>query len=248
MSVFSDRLSKLMRKNDITDEELGSLVGVNRTTVTRWRTGERSPKMEKLPEISAVFNVDPRIFVGEEPTANTLTKITDITVKLNEKRQKKVLACAEEELKEQEKESCNVIKANFGFSEDEEDIDVNGKVAAGYGSYNPDKCDPIKTITLHAKDVPYHYDLAFEVSGNSMYPTFEDGEIIFVKKTTEVTNGMIGCVEINGEAFIKKIYVEDGRLRLVSLNNDYDENGERLYPDFYADEDDEIYIIGKVIM
>lgn len=251
MTTFSSVLTNLMRSKNISDEQLATLVGVNRTTVTRWRTGDRSPKMEKLSEIATVFKVDPRIFVGEQPST-TLTLINDTSAKLEEPKQKEVLIFAENKLQEQEKEKQdNVILANFGVKynvEEDKKVDIAGKVAAGYGSYNPDKTQPIKTITMNAKDVPYGYDLAFEVSGDSMYPTFEDGEIIFVKKTTEVTNGMIGCVEINGDAFIKKMYIEDGRLRLVSLNNDYDENGYRIYPDFYADDNDEIFIIGKVVM
>lgn len=64
MSVFSDKLNKLMEQRDMSNDELGDLVNVNRTTIARWRSGLRSPKMEKLPEIASVFNVDPRIFVG----------------------------------------------------------------------------------------------------------------------------------------------------------------------------------------
>ena len=67
MSVFSEELNKLLIRFDMSNEELGEKVGVNRTTISRWRSGERSPKIEKLPEIARIFNVDPRIFVGEMP-------------------------------------------------------------------------------------------------------------------------------------------------------------------------------------
>lgn len=66
MSIFSTELDKLMNAFDMSNEKLGELVGVNRTTVSRWRSGERSPKLEKLPEIASVFNVDTRVFVGED--------------------------------------------------------------------------------------------------------------------------------------------------------------------------------------
>lgn len=104
MSIFSDKLAKLMREFDLSDEQLAKLVSVNRTTVSRWRSGERSPKMEKLPEIAAVFNVDPRIFVGEftEPQSEELLTIFD---KLEMNKKTEVVDFAKFKLQEQNKEN-----------------------------------------------------------------------------------------------------------------------------------------------
>ena len=89
------------------------------------------------------------------------------------------------------------------------------------------------------KYIPKH-DLAFEVSGDSMTPLFEDGEIVFVEKTPDIRSGQVIAVQINEEAYIKKAYIEDNKLRLVSLNKNY--------KDIIADEADDIRVIGKVIL
>jgi phage repressor protein C with HTH and peptisase S24 domain len=48
--------------------------------------------------------------------------------------------------------------------------------------------------------------------------------------------------------FIKKLILEQDRLCLRSLNDDVDEEtGKRIYPDFYADDTDNIEVIGKVV-
>lgn len=99
MSIFSDKLTYLMKRDDMSDDRLGDLVGVNRTTVSRWRTGERSPKMEKLPEIASIFKVDPRIFVGEVPDND----ITNIYNQLTPNRKDNVYHFAEQQLEEQNK-------------------------------------------------------------------------------------------------------------------------------------------------
>lgn len=111
MSIFSDKLSSLMREFDLSDEQLAQLVSVNRTTVSRWRSGERSPKMEKLPEIAAVFKVDPRIFVGEftEPQSEELLTIFD---KLETNKKTEVVDFAKFKLQEQNKEKENNAKAS----------------------------------------------------------------------------------------------------------------------------------------
>ncbi|EOW2621773.1 helix-turn-helix transcriptional regulator, partial [Enterococcus hirae] len=145
----------------------------------------------------------------------------------------------------------NVIQGNFGKAVDEDEkqeVPYVGLLSAGHGCPNYDKERPLGTVTMRESQIPSHYDLAFMVNGNSMHPTFENGEIVFIKLTPHVMNGQIGAVEINGEAFLKKMYVENRRLRLVSLNCECDENGNRLYPDFYSDEYDDLYVIGRVIV
>ncbi|HFD1815547.1 LexA family transcriptional regulator [Enterococcus hirae] len=168
---------------------------------------------------------------------------------LNDYHQQKVYNFAKNELTEQNK--SNIIQGNFGKAVDEDEkqeVSYVGLLSAGHGCPNYDKERPLGTVTMRESQIPSHYDLAFMVNGNSMHPTFENGEIVFIKLTSHVMNGQIGAVEINGEAFLKKMYVENRRLRLVSLNCECDENGNRLYPDFYSDEYDDLYVIGRVIV
>lgn len=227
----------------LTQEELAYKLDTKKATISNYETGYRTPQQDMLFKIAKVLDISINDLFPPTVVKNENSNIQAIYNQLEESRQKVVLETAQAQLQEQEQSDDKIVQFPVN-----KDVDLYGIMTAGYGTMNDGKAEPMETIQMPAKDVPAHYDLAFKVSGNSMYPTFENGEIIFVKKTTEVTNGMIGCVEINGDAFIKKMYVEDGRLRLVSLNNDYDEDGERLYPDFYADEEDEIYIIGKVVM
>lgn len=168
---------------------------------------------------------------------------------LNDYHQHKVYEFAKNELEKQNK--SNVVQGNFGKTVDEDvkqEISYMGLLSAGHGYPNYDKERPLGTVTMRESQIPSHYDLAFMVDGDSMYPTFENGEIVFIKQTPDVMNGQIGAVEINGKAFLKKMYVENHRLRFVSLNCECDENGNRLYPDFYADEYDDLYVIGRVIV
>ena len=66
MSIFSERLAELMEQQKINDTKLAEDLSVSRTTVLRWRTGERSPKLPKLKEIANYFNVSPKEFVEDE--------------------------------------------------------------------------------------------------------------------------------------------------------------------------------------
>lgn len=73
-----------------------------------------------------------------------------------------------------------------------------------------------------------------------MEPLFEDDEYIFVKKTDDLRSGQIGVFFVDGEAYVKKAYLEEDQLRLVSLNTKYDD---LIFKDF-----NEVKMIGTVIM
>ncbi|MED0689926.1 LexA family transcriptional regulator [Bacillus licheniformis] len=66
MSVFSDKLSELMNRQKIGDTKLAEDLNVSRTTVLRWRTGERTPKLPKMKEVAEYFNVSPKVFVDND--------------------------------------------------------------------------------------------------------------------------------------------------------------------------------------
>ncbi|MBC2368135.1 helix-turn-helix transcriptional regulator [Listeria booriae] len=72
MNYFAKRLSELMDKNHTTDSELADKLEVSRTTVLRWRTGERSPKLSKISSIAEYFNVPPTYFLYQEPIITTV--------------------------------------------------------------------------------------------------------------------------------------------------------------------------------
>lgn len=232
------RRKQLKLSADVVAERLG----VSRSTIFRYEKGE----IEKLPtnildDIAKILQTTPAYLMGWE--SDNISSIETIYNQLIPERQSKVYDFAKHQLDEQTRLQTN-NKVIVMMPTKSTTVEIAGKLSAGGGTYNDKNC----VETVEVGSTPSHYDLAFQVTGDSMYPTFEDGEIVFVKETNDVYNGQIGAVEINGEAFIKKMYLEGNRLRLVSLNADVDKNGNRLYPDFYSDELDDLYIIGRVII
>ena len=247
-NVIGTQISLLRKKFGLTQEDLANKLGFSKQTISNWETGLKTPRMGAIQKIADLFNVS-KSFIIEGIEELPSTSIEKIYNQLTPPRQQKVYNFAKNELEEQNR--SNVIQGNFGKAVDEDEkqeVSYVGLLSAGHGCPNYNKERPLGTITMRESQIPSHYDLAFMVDGDSMYPTFENGEIVFIKQTPHVINGQIGAVEINGEAFLKKMYVENRRLRLVSLNCECDENGNRLYPDFYSDEYDDLYVIGRVIV
>ncbi|MBQ4088727.1 MAG: helix-turn-helix domain-containing protein [Clostridia bacterium] len=70
-------------------------------------------------------------------------------------------------------------------------------------------------------DGPRNADYALRVAGDSMEPTFLDGDIVYIRRQADVDDGSIAAVLIDDTAALKRVYhVEDG-LQLVSDNRKY---------------------------
>lgn len=202
--------------------------------------GIMNAKVENVIKIADGLNMKAEDLMRLDDTQS----ISVIYNKLDRKRQAKVYNFADRQLREQKYGVADAGKIVPLKPRIKQTVDIYGRLSAGGGAYN----DKSVIETVEVDSAPSKYDMAFIVTGDSMYPTFEDGEVVFVNETQDVFNGQIAAIEINDEAFIKKIYIEGKRMRMVSLNVDTDKDGKRLYPDFYADECDNLFVIGRVIM
>lgn len=54
---FNEKLIKLRKAAGLSQEELGNKLDVARQTVSKWELGETTPEMDKLVELSNLFNV-----------------------------------------------------------------------------------------------------------------------------------------------------------------------------------------------
>ena len=85
-------------------------------------------------------------------------------------------------------------------------------------------------------DIPENkiIDCAIRVSGNSMVPLYNDGDIVLVSQRMDIRDGDVGIFIADGEGYIKKYRLD----RLESVNPDYDD----IYPKGKT-----ILLFGKVI-
>ena len=87
--------------------------------------------------------------------------------------------------------------------------------------------------------IPTGTDFCLKVNGDSMDPMFHDGDYVFIKRETDFRNGSIGVVIVNGDAYLKKIYITEDSIKLVSLN--------KKYKDIIVSNEDTIKYVGTVV-
>lgn len=82
-------------------------------------------------------------------------------------------------------------------------------------------------------------DFALRCKGDSMLPTFRDGDLVLIRAQPEVENGQIAAVNIDGETTLKHIYKQPGGIALVAENPDF--------PPVYIPPDSDIIIHGLAV-
>ncbi|NEW63462.1 hypothetical protein GMA11_08755 [Granulicatella sp. zg-ZJ] len=88
------------------------------------------------------------------------------------------------------------------------------------------------------------HDIASFVTGDSMIPDYKDGDVVLIKKGYNNIQGGVYAIDYNGKSYLKKVYNEGNRFKLVSINS---EKYEPFYIDIPVDEDIYFNIIGSVV-
>ncbi|WP_340575826.1 LexA family transcriptional regulator [Staphylococcus aureus] len=238
MNSFKDRLKQIMSERKISQSELSRRTGIGRNSISDYLNGKYEAKQDKVFELAKALNVNEAWLMGFDISKNRKIENNDIASiysKLTPPRQKNVLNYANEQLDEQNTKGDNIVDIN-SYKQDRIAVNVNGCVSAGVG----ERLHGETLFTEMVKaPIPPH-DLALKVNGDSMEPMFKDGEIIFVEKTHNIKNGQIGIFIIEKEAYVKKVFVEDDRLTLVSLNKEY--------RDLHFYRNESVRLVGKVIL
>ena len=118
---------------------------------------------------------------------------------------------------EDDKPNAEIVSAGENIYK----IPVFSSVSAGFGAYAcSDVIDYMHLFIANPADVPEM--LCIKVTGDSMYPKIEDGDIIVVRKQDSVDSGSIAVVLVDGEeGFVKKVIYDNEIIELVSINPEY---------------------------
>lgn len=118
---------------------------------------------------------------------------------------------------EEAKPNAEIISAGENIYK----IPVFSSVSAGFGAYAcSDIIGYMPLFIEHEADVPDM--LCIRVTGDSMYPKIEDGDIVVVRRQDSVDSGSIAVVLVDGdEGFVKKVIYDKEIIELHSINPEY---------------------------
>lgn len=231
--AFPEMVKHFRLQKNLTMEELAKKLGKAKSSISKWESGERSPKIYEIEEIAEFFGVEPNVmmfgFNNVKSTSTTKQILDSVFSKLDEPRQDKVVAYAKSELDDQ-----NKVMEIDDYQTEKEYPYYDDAVSAGTGQYIG--ISQRDTITL---PVDFDADYVVPVYGNSMEPKYHDGDYIFVKLSVDLSDGDIGVFELYGDTYVKQLVIDDDHAYLHSLN--------KKYKDMLVDADSDFRIIGKVV-
>ncbi len=204
------RIKQRREELGMTQEELGDLLWLNKSTIQRYEAGKIAKI--KLPVIHAMakqLNVNPEWLILK---TDQMGKFHEMNEWYEGGRADRTV----DEITEHSAEPSAVILP----TEKIHMIPVFGSVAAGFGAYaNSDIIEYIPLYIEHDLDVAD--TICITVRGQSMYPKIEDGDKIVVRRQESVDNGRIAVVMIGEEAVVKRVNFDGERLELTSFNPEY---------------------------
>lgn len=245
--IFANNLSFYMEQKGVDRNTLCADLDLKYTTVRDWLKGITYPRIGKIELLANYFNINKSDLIENknstaQPSDSLLEEITNTARKLNTDNKKIVLRMSEDLLNEQEKRrkaKINEVSEAISLYQ----VEVVSETAAACGFNYGFGYEDTDRETIEVDEQPPHYDIATKVSGDSMQPDYQDGDILYlVDKGLTTYNGDLAVIAYGDRSYFKKIYTENGRLRLVSLNDRYED----IILDFPPAEDTHIKIFAVV--
>ena len=232
MSFVGEQIKKYRNIKGMTQQDIADALGESSGRVIyNWEKGIGRPDCDKLARLCDLLEVSADELIGcksmaERPTAtewNTIQKyraldehgkeIVDYLIDSEYKRVATLLR----------KPKSRMLKMDY----------YTLPASAGTGNFLDSEFAEELLVPESAE--AEQADFVISVSGDSMEPTYHDGDKVFVEKCDSVDIGEVGIFVVNGDVYIKEL----GNHKLISYNEKY-----KPIP---LTENDSVYCCGRVI-
>ena len=117
-----------------------------------------------------------------------------------------------------------------------DEVPLVGKIACGSPILAQQNVEGMVSVPTE-----WHADFTLVCDGDSMVPTFQDGDLVAIRIQPEVENGEVAAVRIDSEATLKRVYLHDDYIELRPENASYPSIIRR------KDEMNDVHIEGKAV-
>lgn len=218
VSIISQRIKEVRENTGMNKKEFAEYLGVKYTTYNGYETGNREPASDFLILFSKKLDVSIDYVMGLTDEKKILHSYQLKSAEFEHIKKYRDLDAFGKETVDiaLERETLRVRQINNAISNRPAALRIytylNKIACAGSGFYFED----IPTDTV---EVPYMEgaDFVIGVSGDSMEPTYRDGDMVYVQQCQIVNTGDIGIFFYRNECLIK----EAGENGLISHNKRY---------------------------
>ena len=224
-SVITARREELgLSQTDLADLLRMEDVKISCQGISKWETGKTCPNAEQFLAVCKVLEIHDVLdeFMGIS---------TSVFAGLNKLGRERVKEYAQV-LRESERFSIYQSAPKFVRSLPLYDLPVS----AGTGQFLDGENYEMVEV---GDEVPMGANFGVRISGDSMEPQFQNGQIVWVRQQLSLMSNEIGIFIYDGDAYIKQLVAEDGEVRLHSLNP--------MYSDIHVSDTLPLRVLGKVL-
>lgn len=221
MSI-GDRIKEAREHKNLSRSELAEKANVTLSAISNYENSISSPKEPVLLKLMDILEIDANFLFQDmvekkpsvylTPSENTLL---DKYRRLDTFSKELVDIVIDKELERSASDSIlndNVV--DFGSYKE---VPCYPKLAsAGTGEYLFDDI-PTNTIKIDSREYPKG-DYAIQVNGDSMEPTYYDGDTLIVERNAIPAEGQVGIFIVDGRGYVKRM----GNGELLSDNKAYE--------------------------
>ncbi len=229
--LISTKLQQARIDAGLSQHDVYRWLGISQSTFSSWETGKSEPSISVFLELCAKYEIDDisQYFLGngirskrQTLDSRMLNKLAD----LSERGRAAVYNCLDFEYSNMRMEKSVTRRRLPVYMQ---------PAAAGLGNYLGDSDYDEMEI-----DAPENADAGIRISGDSMEPVIQNGEIVFIKFQPQLMGDKVGIFVLNGEAYCKKLEYRGGEAYLCSFNPKYSP--------IRIKASDDLRIIGRVLL
>ena len=216
-----EKLKARRKELKLTQKDIANQLGISYQAYSSWERGVKEPSKEKVKQLEQILKVPKGYF--------TEIEIVRLYNTLSNKGKNQVVEYARDLMQKEKAQQVMSVSENLY------EYHVYEKMSAGIGSsvYNDQNYDTVYF------DEELAHDFASWISGDSMEPKHQNGSVALIRETGFDYDGAVYAVVWNEQTYIKRVYLEEDGLRLVSIN--------KKYKDKFAPYDDAPRIVGKIV-
>lgn len=227
---FGDSLTKIRKEKGISRKDLAEQLDIPYTTLRNYETDQREPGHKLLIKIANLLSVSVDELVGYPGKKETAPLYSSEAIKLAQdydfldSHGKKIVRMVTDEEKNRclsdlkERQQQNVTETSEEIGAESIFYIVSryaSPMSAGTGQLAGQEMPENEHLI---KEPPRGTSYIAPVSGDSMEPTYNDGDLLFIHATQEIFVGQIGVFFMDGQQWVKEL----GKNVLLSHNPAYD--------------------------
>ena len=210
--MIGRRLSEARNRMGLTLQQLSDRLAlqgieIGRAGISRWECGDRQPNASQFLGVCRVLGIENiGAFFGLEPPQPELNELG--MKKLRE--YKEDLIASGRYAPQHKSENIRYISIPVSML----------PASAGTGAFLDE--GNFEMIEVPENTVPRGAEFGVRVSGDSMEPVYNDGQIVWVRRCETLRSGEVGIFQYEGQGYLKVFGRSQDGPALISYNKKYD--------------------------